>query len=154
MQHRHALATDRTRLYFHHDGAAFPETLYFWGLPGNGDFGWGNPGNMIRNTWIRHYVSGGIELTAMMLDRYEVTLDAAFARETLLPIATAVTTYYDQHWKRGADGKQGVRTQFPKARLSRPVLGEQPNRSGQQTKRQSRANCSENIQRHRLPTYR
>ena len=33
------------------------------------------------------------------------TLDASFARETLLPIATAVTTYYDQHWKRGADGK-------------------------------------------------
>jgi alpha-L-fucosidase 2 len=100
-----ALATDRTRLYFNHDGAAFPETLYFWGLPGNSDFGWGNPGNIIHNTWIRHYVSGGIELTAMMLDRYEVTLDASFARETLLPIATAVTTYYDQHWKRGADGK-------------------------------------------------
>ena len=27
-----ALETDRTRLYFNHAGAAFPETLYFWGL--------------------------------------------------------------------------------------------------------------------------
>jgi alpha-L-fucosidase 2 len=100
-----ALATDRTKLYFHHEGAAFPETLYFWGLPGNGDFGWGNPGDIIRNTWIRHYVSGGLELTAMMLERYDYTQDAAFARQTLLPIAAAVTAYYDQHWPRGADGK-------------------------------------------------
>jgi alpha-L-fucosidase 2 len=100
-----ALATDRTRLYWQHDGAAFPETLYFWGLPGNGDFGWGTRDNIIRNTWIRHYVSGGLELTAMMLDRYDTAPDPAFARDTLLPIAVAVTTYYDQHWKRGADGK-------------------------------------------------
>ena len=92
-------------VYFHHEGAAFPETLYFWGLPGNGDFGWGNPDNIIRNTWIRHYVSGGIELTAMMLDRYDYTLDPAFARDTLLPLAIGVTTYYDEHWKRDATGK-------------------------------------------------
>jgi hypothetical protein len=94
------LAKDRTRLYFQHDGAVFPETLYFWGLPNNNDFGWGNPDDIIKNTWIRHHINGCLELTTMMLDAYDVTQDADFARRTLLPIAVEVTTYFDQHWKR------------------------------------------------------
>ena len=38
------LAKDRTRIYFHHGGAAFIETIDFWGLPNINDFGWDNPG--------------------------------------------------------------------------------------------------------------
>jgi hypothetical protein len=99
------LAADRTKIYFKHDGACFPETIFFWGLPNNNDFGWNNPDVIIKNTWIRHYVSGGLELTAMMLDRFDYTQDKKFATETLLPLAGAITTYYNEHWKRGADGK-------------------------------------------------
>ena len=99
------LARDRTRLYYGHDGAYFFETMCFWGTANNANFGWGNPGKETRNTYIRYYWQGGIELTAMMLDRYEFAEDRQFAATTLLPIADAVTTFYDQHYKRDAQGK-------------------------------------------------
>ena len=99
------LEEDRTRLYDHHAGARYPETMYFWGTPNNNDFGWGNKTNIIQNTWIRGHIVGGLETVAMMLGQYDNTQDASFARRTLLPVAVAVTTYYDQHWPRDAAGK-------------------------------------------------
>jgi alpha-L-fucosidase 2 len=99
------LVTDRTRLYWHHGGAAFQETVYFFGLPCPSDFGWANRSVEVQNTWIRWYWSGGIEQTAMMLARYQYTDDEPFARDTLLPFADAITTFYDEHWKRDGSGK-------------------------------------------------
>lgn len=99
------LARARTQTYFHHEGAAFVETMYFWGLPNVNDFGWNHPGPELQSEWMRYHIQGGLEILAQMLDRYIYTQDAAFARESLLPMADAVVTYYDQHWKRGADGK-------------------------------------------------
>ncbi len=98
------LALDRNRLYYKHDGAAFAETIYFWGTPGNVDFGWGNPDVTMVNPYIRHHVNGNLELAAMMLNAWDNTRDEAFARATLVPLAWAATTYFDEHWKR-ADGK-------------------------------------------------
>lgn len=94
------LELDRNQIYFKQPGASYPETMYFWGTPGSGDFGWGNPGVVMKNTWIRYYVDGGLEVTAMMMDRYANTLDNKFLEGTLLPVADAVTTYYDNHWPR------------------------------------------------------
>ena len=99
------LATGKTRLYFHHAGACFQETMFFWGTANNGDFGWDNPGTEVSNGYVRWYWSGGLELTAMMLDQYDITQDHHFASETLLPLAGAITTFYDQHWPRNAHGK-------------------------------------------------
>ena len=99
------LAKDRTQAYFHHEGGAFIETIYFWGLPNVNDFGWKNAGPELQSEWMRYHIQGGLEVLAQMLDRYEDTQDAHFARDTVLPMADAVITYYDQHWQRGADGK-------------------------------------------------
>jgi len=99
------LVKDRTRLYFHHDGGAFIETIYFWGLPNVNDFGWNNKGHELQSEWMRYHVQGGLEVLTQMLDRYDYTEDAGFARESLLPMADAVITFYDQHWKRDSDGK-------------------------------------------------
>ena len=99
------LEIDRTRLYWNHAGAGYPETMYFWGTPNNNDFGWGNKSNVMQNTWVRGHVVGGLETVTIMLGQYDNTQDRTFARQTLLPIADAVTTYYDRHWPRGADGK-------------------------------------------------
>ena len=41
---------DRARLYYGHAGAAYPETMYFWGTPNNNDFGWGNKSPMSCRT--------------------------------------------------------------------------------------------------------
>ena len=100
-----ALVKDRTRLYYQHDGAAFPETMCFWGLPNLGDFGWNNPSNQIQSPWIRHHIQGSLEVIAQALDLYEFTQDDSFARQVLVPISEAVVTYYDQHWTRDAKGK-------------------------------------------------
>ena len=99
------LAKDRTRLYFHHDGGAIIETIYFWGLPNVNDFGWDNSGPELQSEWMRYHIQGGLEVLAQMLDRYDYTRDAAFAQDTLLPMADATITFYDQHWQRGPDGK-------------------------------------------------
>ena len=100
-----SLARDRTKLYFHHGGGAFIETIYFWGLPNVNDFGWDNKGPELQSEWMRYHVQGGLEVLAQMLDRYDYTQDTGFVKNTLLPMADATITFYDQHWKRGADGK-------------------------------------------------
>lgn len=99
------LATDRTRLYYHHAGAAFPETMYFWGLPSIHDFGWNNPGTEIQSRWQRYHVQGALEVIAQMLDYFDYTQDRGFAEKSLVPFADAIVTYYDQHWPRAANGK-------------------------------------------------
>lgn len=99
------LARERTRLYYHHDGAAFAETMYFWGLPNLGDFGWNNPSKEIQSPWIRCHIQGALEVIAQALDVYEFTQDDSFARQVLLPMSEAVVMYYDQHWTRDANGK-------------------------------------------------
>jgi hypothetical protein len=99
------LAEDRTQLYFHHPGASFIETMYFWGLPNLNDFGWSNPTNELTSPWMRYHTQGAIEVIAQMLEQYDITQDAGFARKKIVPFAEAVLAYYQQHWPRGADGK-------------------------------------------------
>ncbi len=79
------LAKDRTKLYFHHDGGAFIETIYFWGLPNVNDFGWNNQSPELQSEWMRYHVQGGLEVLAQMLDRYDYTHDANFAKNNFAP---------------------------------------------------------------------
>ncbi|MCK4294799.1 MAG: LamG domain-containing protein [Planctomycetes bacterium] len=99
------LCRDKTRIYYKHAGAFFPETMYFWGTNGNCDYGWGHAGPETVNRYIRREWQGGIEITAMMLDYYATTQDEEFLRKTLTPIADAVLTFYNEHWQRDAGGK-------------------------------------------------
>ncbi|HVY75728.1 MAG TPA: DUF5703 domain-containing protein, partial [Puia sp.] len=99
------LAKDRTRLYYHHNGASFIETMLFWGLPNANDFGWDNPGADPESPYMRYHVQGGLEVTAQMLDYYDNTQDNQFLQKSLLPFADAILTYYAEHWPRGEDGK-------------------------------------------------
>jgi alpha-L-fucosidase 2 len=99
------LARDRTRIYFHHDGASLPETMMFWGLPNLNDFGWDNPTTELQSNWQRYHIQGTLEVIAQMLDEYDITQDAGFARTNIVPFADAIVTYFDEHWPRAADGK-------------------------------------------------
>jgi alpha-L-fucosidase 2 len=99
------LAEDRTRIYFHHAGAAFIETMYFWGLPNLNDFGWDNPTTEVRSLWMRYHIQGALEVVAQMLQEYDLTQDAGFARRDIVPFADAIVTYYADHWPRGEDGR-------------------------------------------------
>ena len=99
------LLRDRTRHYFNHEGVYFPETLHVWGLNPNWDFGMDNEGFYPQNPFVRYYWSSGNELSAMMLEYFAHTQDHGFAGDTLIPIADAVVTHFDQHYSRGEDGK-------------------------------------------------
>jgi len=104
------LAAYRTGKYFRHGGAYFPETMYFWGAYNNGGmgYGWDRAGKPLfpcDNEYIRYYWSGGLELTAMMLDYWAHTQDARFLKDTLLPLADALVAFYDQHYGHDASGK-------------------------------------------------
>lgn len=99
------LAQDRTRLYFHHEGAAFIETMSFWGLPRPVDFGLDNSTNEVQSRYMRYHIQGAVEVVAQMLDEYEITRDTAFTRRQIIPLADALATYYARHWQCDAVGK-------------------------------------------------
>jgi alpha-L-fucosidase 2 len=99
------LAKDRTRIYFHHAGASFIETLDFWGLPNLNDFGWDNPTHQVASRWMRYHIQGGLEVLAQMLDVYDVTQNETFAREAVVPFGDAIVSYYGSHWHRDEAGK-------------------------------------------------
>lgn len=98
-----------TKKYYGHEGAFFPETIYFWGnymdVENYGIDRNGKPDGLADNGYIRRYWQSGIELVAMMLDAHDGTQDAKFRDETLLPIAKQIMLFYDQHWKRDGNGK-------------------------------------------------
>jgi hypothetical protein len=96
----------RVQAYYKFDDAAvFPETMYFWGFPNNNDYGWGNKEPEPANPSIKRYWTGNLELIAVMLDRYDFTQDAEFARGTLLPLADPLVAFFDRYWKRDDKGK-------------------------------------------------
>ncbi len=97
-----------TRKYYGHDGAFFPETFYFWGTYMDENYGpnrEGKPEGLTDNLYIRRYWQGGLELSLMMLEYYGMTQNKAFARDTLIPFATEILTFFDHHWKRDGSGK-------------------------------------------------
>ena len=80
------LAKDRTRLYYQHDGAHFPETMHFWGVPNLDDFGRDNPSNEIQSHWQKYHIQGALEVIAQMLDVNDYRPDATFARTHSFPL--------------------------------------------------------------------
>lgn len=102
-----SLAKSRTRIYYGHEGAVFPETMYEWGTYCNGDYGWNRgdrPLGYTDNPYVRYYWQGGIELSTMMLDYYTYTGDEKFAVR-MVPFISEIIKFYDQHYKRDANGK-------------------------------------------------
>jgi hypothetical protein len=101
------LSLARIKTYYGFDNAAqFPETMYAWGLPNNGDYGWNNKAPEPANSYIARYWNGSLELIAAMLDRYDFTQDLRFAKETLVPLADPLINFLDRYWpKRDENGK-------------------------------------------------
>jgi len=102
------LARDRTRLYYGHAGAFFPETIHFWGTYVNENYGWDREGKtpgLTDNRYIRYYWQSGIELATMMLSYGSVSGDERFLRDKALPLADEIITFYDEHYPRDQRGR-------------------------------------------------
>jgi hypothetical protein len=97
-----------TQKYYGHGGAFYPETMNFWGTHANGDYGCSRAGmadGYTFNPYIRYYWQGGLEMSLIMLDYYAFTGNTHFATDTLVPFVSEILTFFNEHWKRGADGK-------------------------------------------------
>jgi hypothetical protein len=102
------LAKERTRLYFGHGGAFFPETMYFWGTYANDHYGWkreGKPLSFVVCDQIARHWQSGLETSAIMLDYYDHTQDERFAQDVLVTLADAIVDFYDQHYECDKKGK-------------------------------------------------
>jgi hypothetical protein len=99
------LLQERTKTYFNHDGIYCSETMHPWGLNKLGDFGNNNPDFYPQNGFVRRYWDSGNELSQMMLDFYEHTGNEEFAKNTMIPIADGVVTFYEQHYPKTEPGK-------------------------------------------------
>jgi len=112
------LCRSRTRLYFGHWGAYFPECIYFWGAVFSET--WGDktlsemPERIQASGWHKYEWVGGLEMAAMMFDTYLYTRDKKFLQEKLLPFAEAVLTFFEEHF--GLD-EQGRLKLFPSQAL-------------------------------------
>ena len=93
------LQMDVTRKYYGHGGAFFPETLNFFGMFIQDDWGWDNKdGKASQTRWIRYHYSGALEMLALMLDYYDYTDDEAFAKNYVIPFATQTIRFFKEHW--------------------------------------------------------
>ena len=99
----------RTRLYMNHDGAFIPECIHFWGDVFSAAYGWTpfekRTDKLQENGYHKWEWVSGPELTWMMLDYYDHTLDQEFLREMVLPTAHEVLTFFDQHYGTDSSGK-------------------------------------------------
>ncbi len=103
------LQKHRTKTYFGHGGAHYPETLTFWGAEVSAHYGWTPFEKRARPeaecSYVTYYWTCGIELTLMAYEYFSFTQDENFARETLIPIADAVMEFFDLHYPRDGAGK-------------------------------------------------
>ena len=88
----------QVKKFYNHGGAYFAETAPFWG-------GLDFMGPDVKANYTNHYFTPILELSMMMLDYYEYTGDTQFAKQTLLPVATAGLQFFDQHFGRDSTGK-------------------------------------------------
>jgi hypothetical protein len=88
----------QVKKFYNHGGAYFAETAPFWG-------GLDFMGADVKANYTNHYFTPILELSMMMLDYYEYTGDTQFAKQTLLPVATAGLQFFDQHFGRDSTGK-------------------------------------------------
>ena len=103
------LARYRTKLYFGHGGAYFPECIEFWGLvfPGT----WGDrfladmPDRIQASGYHKYEFVGGLEMASMMFDKWLYAQDNDFLREKVLPFAEAILTFFDKHYSRDEKGR-------------------------------------------------
>jgi hypothetical protein len=99
----------RTKLYCGHDGAFYPECMYFWGDVLSQTYGWTpaeqRADKLQQGRWHKWEWVGGLELCWLMLDYCDHTGDRAFLEKTALPFCHEILTFFDQNYKPGSDGK-------------------------------------------------
>ncbi|MFH1743128.1 MAG: DUF5703 domain-containing protein, partial [bacterium] len=102
------LAEYRTKVWFGHGGAFIGETVYFWGMYNNENYGWTRDADLpvgeMSNHYIRREYTASLELLAMMIDYYQYIGDDQFLNDTLLPMSDSLLEFWDKHYQTDDDG--------------------------------------------------
>jgi hypothetical protein len=113
------LARYRTRHYFGHGGAYYPECIQFWGDVFNETYGWTpfeeRQDKLQASGWHKWEWVCGLELIFMMFDYYDYTLDEALLKNRLLPAAHEVLTFFDEYYSTDASGRLPAKETAPVA---------------------------------------
>lgn len=100
-------AIARAKAWHGKDGVYWPETMTPFGTHGNSDYGWkrdGVPASKVLCPWWEYCRNQGLELVALMLDRYDFERDPKFFTDELLPIAGPVLQWFANAYPRRDDG--------------------------------------------------
>jgi hypothetical protein len=125
----------RVKSWFGAGGVAFPETMTIFGTYANRDYGWAREGHRpheVLNEYIRHIWQQGLELTTLMLDAYEHTLDRRLLKERLLPLAHDVLSYFDTRFQRDLSGRLVIQPTQAVETYWYDVVNDTPNVAGLQ----------------------
>lgn len=99
----------RTRRYLNHDGAYIPECIYFWGDMFSETYGWQpfeeRTDKLQASGWHKWEWVSGLELAGLMLDYCDHAGDTKYLKQTVLPVAHEILTFFNQQYSPGPDGK-------------------------------------------------
>ncbi|MFH1195103.1 MAG: DUF5703 domain-containing protein [bacterium] len=97
------LQKERTKKFFNHDGAFFPETITFWGAEVSGHYGWTPFAErncpLAECTYLTFYWQSSIEQMLMMYDYFEYTQDTSVTKNILIPHAEEIIKFYNLHYQ-------------------------------------------------------
>jgi hypothetical protein len=103
------LSKYRTRHYFGHPGAYYPECIYFWGAVFSESYGWQPASERVDKLqvsgWHKWEWVAGPELVWMMLDYYDHQQDELFLADTILPVAEEVMRFFDGFYETDTEGR-------------------------------------------------
>ena len=109
----------RTKKYFGFEGAYYPECIYFWGDVFPETYGftpWNERKDKLQtNTWHKWAWVGGLEIAFMFMNYYEFTGDVDFLKQKAIPMADAVTRFFDGYYQ--TDSKTGKLVMSPSQAL-------------------------------------
>lgn len=94
-------AVYRTRKYFNHSGAFFPETMSIFATYADNNYGWNREGkdiSCVENEYIRWHFNGALEVAFMMLMYFEHTKDFGFA-DKASEFIYQILLFYREHYE-------------------------------------------------------
>ena len=104
------VAIARTRRYFGHGGAFFPECVYFWEDVFPDTYGWTPYDQRGRDKlqeagWHKWEWVAGPELLHLILERFEYMEDRHYLEQRVLPASREILGFFDQHYELDDNGQ-------------------------------------------------
>lgn len=118
----------RAKKYYNASGLYLQECFSTFGLPGMGDFGFGEKEYSEVNT--RNIWQQGLEMSVMMLDYYHYTQDEKFLKEKALVWTRKALAFYQTRFNKGLDGKLRIEPSHALETYWTDVVNDMPSVAG------------------------